>query len=374
MDNMIYGGWILLDDILDEIEKDVYYQQAEYVFTDRQISSTKDSSVISSYVEKGKFYLSVSISPDEIMSEIADFYKIMRFGTILALLIVPLLYLLINKILILPLKVLIDAQKELMDGNLDYRISKKANSPEYEYTYESFNNMAENIRFMKIENYEKELAREKMELKNLQLQIRPHFLLNTFNLIYTLAQKEKHKDIQKIIMYLTDYFRYIFRSGKSLELFSKEQNLIEGYLEMAMVRYPGCIDVEYNYDPEIYYTRVPPLLIHNFVENIVKHAVNQKTVTHISIVGQYDAKKVTFMIMDDGVGISKEKLASLTENMHSDSEDNAHIGYKNSLRRLKYFYGEDAEITITSEAGEGTCVMIHFPYNLEVEDEIDDCQ
>lgn len=47
--------------------------------------------------------------------------------------------------------------------------------------------MADQIKTLKIENYEKELDRQKMELKNLQLQIHPHFLLNTFNLVYTLG-------------------------------------------------------------------------------------------------------------------------------------------------------------------------------------------
>lgn len=58
-----------------------------------------------------------------------------------------------------------------------------------------------------------------MELKNLQLQIHPHFLLNTFNLVYTLAQRKETGAIQDIVIYLSEYFRYIFRSGKSLELF-----------------------------------------------------------------------------------------------------------------------------------------------------------
>lgn len=75
-------------------------------------------------------------------------------------------------------------------------------------------------------------------------------------------------------------------------------------MNMAQVRYPQSIEIEYEYDPEIMFVRVPPLLLHNFVENIVKHVVKMGTVTHISVIGQYEEKNVTFMIMDDGQGMS----------------------------------------------------------------------
>ena len=180
--------------------------------------------------------------------------------------------------------------------------------------------------------------------------------------------------IQNIILYLSDYFRYLFRSGKDLEIFEKEQHLIEGYIDMASVRYPGSIQIEYSYDPEIRFVRLPPLLLHNFVENIIKYVVQQEIVTHIYIIGQYEDKTVTFLIMDDGPGIPPDKLEELDRDMRKERTDGSHIGFYNSLRRVKYFYGDEADIEIMSDLGEGTCVNIHFPYNLEVEDETIDCE
>ena len=56
------------------------------------------------------------------------------------------------------------------------------------------------LKTLKIENYEKELARQRMELRNLQLQIRPHFLMNMFNLLYSFAQIENYQSIQKLAL------------------------------------------------------------------------------------------------------------------------------------------------------------------------------
>ena len=229
--------------------------------------------------------------------------------------------------------------------------------------------MAERIQNLKIEIYEKELDRKQMELSNLQLQIRPHFLLNTFNLIYTLAQRGQEKDVQQVILYLSDYFRYLFRSGRNLEIFEKEQHLIEAYIGTAKVRYPGAIEADYEYDPEIAFVRVPPLLLHNFVENIVKYAISPGKVTHLSIVGQYEDGMVSFMIMDDGDGMTEEQVEELDRSMREPRKDGLHIGYANSLKRLRYSYGEKADIEISSEPGEGVCVTVTFPYDLEEENE-----
>lgn len=366
---VVYGGWIYLDDILEDLDRDIQYEQASFVFGDAPPQEEQGNTTVSAYSKKGRFYLNGTLNDQEIEGKISRVYIVLQEGAFIALLLIPLLYLVITHLLLSPLRTVNRAQKRLQEGDMDYRITDKANSIEYRYSYESFNNMADRIKTLKIENYEKELSRQEMELKNLRLQIQPHFLLNTFNLIYTLAQRHEDEAIQDIILYLSEYFRYLFRSENGLELFPKEQHLIEGYLNMANVRYPESIEVEYMYDPEIAFVRVPPLLLHNFVENIVKYAVNQGRMTHISIVGQYEDGIVSFMIMDDGPGMTQEKIEELDSSMRRENYDSSHIGFANSLKRLKYFYGEEADIIITAEPGTGTCVTVRFPYNLEVQDE-----
>ena len=370
MRNVTYGGWIYLDTLMDELKKDLDYDSLELSFSDAAARQEKgDQLAVSSYCNRGRFYLNGVLSKEEITGKIEAIYGIMHAFSIVALLLIPILYALIQHLLLHPLRVLNQAQKRLRNGDLDCRITEKANSVEYEHSFQSFNKMADRIQNLKIEVYEKELDRKQMELSNLQLQIRPHFLLNTFNLIYTLAQRGQEKEVQQIILYLSDYFRYLFRSGRNLELFEKEQHLIEAYIGTAQVRYPGAIEADYEYDPEIAFVRVPPLLLHNFVENIVKYAISPGKVTHISIVGQYEDGVVSFMIMDDGDGMTEEQVAELDRSMRNPGKDGAHIGYANSLKRLRYSYGEKADIEISSEPGEGVCVTLTFPYDLEEENE-----
>lgn len=99
----------------------------------------------------------------------------MHAFSIVAFLLIPILYALIQRLLLHPLRVLNQAQKRLRNGDLDCRITEKANSIEYEHSFQSFNKMADRIQDLKIEVYEKELDRKQMELSNLQLQDPPPF-------------------------------------------------------------------------------------------------------------------------------------------------------------------------------------------------------
>lgn len=363
-----YGGWIYLDTITKGLEKNLSYKNLKIYFSEEEQKPVEDEYLFSVYLKKIKTYLYCSIPREELLGNISSIYGWMRSAAVFTFALFPVLYFVIQKIMIHPLRILNQAHRVLRNGDVEYRITEKANSSDYEEAFRAFNEMAENIKTLRIANYEKELARKQMEVKNLQLQIHPHFLLNTFNLIYNLAQRHEDRAVQKIILYLSDYFRYLFRSGQETEIFTKEQQLIEEYLEMAKVRYPGRIEVEYEYDPELVFVRVPPLLIHNFVENIIKYALEKTDKIHISLVGQYADSVVTFMIMDDGAGMTDEEVEELDRLMRSGNMNGDHVGFVNSYLRLKHCYGESADIRISSEKGEGTCITVLFPCNLEVSD------
>ena len=129
--------------------------------------------------------------------------------------------------------------------------------------------------------------------------------------------------------------------------------------------------MEYDQDPEIDLIRMPPLLIHNFVENAVKYGVRQKEVLHIQIIGKYEDRKVIFEIRDDGNGMAEEMLQrnqKMFRGEYKPQNQSEHLGLYNSLKRLKYFYGETAGIEVESERGKGTVFRIYFPYDVEEEE------
>lgn len=369
--DIAYGTWIEMDPIIKQIENGIEYQ--DYTITvQREGVEAENKEEISIVSERKGLTLNIRVPKKEIIGGISFYQKAVHFMVFLYLILIPVLYLFLRRLVLRPLRNVIGAHRQLRKGNQDYRIGEAANSTEFGEVYESFNIMADELKTLKIESYEKEIERQKMELRNLQLQIRPHFLLNTFNLIYTLAQRGENESIQEVILYLSDYFRYIFRSHKELELFPKELKMIRGYIKMASIRYSGRIEFVCDIEPELDFVRTPPLLIHNFIENSVKYGMKKEGVLHITLTGEYENGKVIFYVVDDGNGMSREELERerrLLSGVEEADNPASHVGLVNSMKRLSYFYGEQAAIELDSEPGQMMCSKIEFPYDLEDEDE-----
>lgn len=371
VNDITYGAWLNLEKTEKEILKGIEYDRVSVFFSEAAgIKSNRDLlCIIASFKN---IHLHINLDRKEILEGISVYQRLLQIMVAVYIVAIPLLYIFLRYLLLNPLRRINYAHRQIQNGNQSYRIQAKGNSREYDEAFQSFNQMADRLRFYRIEVYEKEIARQKMELRNLQLQIRPHFLLNTFNLIYTLVQRGENGSVQDVIIYLSDYFRYIFRSDKELELFTKEMDMIQGYIKMASIRYQDRIQVDFDLDPEIEFIRTPPLLIHNFVENAVKYGIREGEVLHISLRGAYDNRTVTFCITDDGNGMDEETLEKNRQILKGELElenQNSHMGLYNSYKRLRYFYGDSAKIEVESELGVMTSFTIQFSYDVEVEDE-----
>lgn len=275
----------------------------------------------------------------------------------------PLIIFFLYKWLLQPVNTLLKAMNMVQTGDLDYQIEEKAKSNEFGALYYNFNNMITAQVEMNKEIVEKETYARKMEFQTLQLQIRPHFLLNFFNLLYGLIATKKIESSQKLILYLSDYFRYIFRSGKDMELYEKEIGLIINYIGVARLRYP-FISFEEEHDDDVLNVEVPPLLIHNFIENVLKHGLKVKGMTNIRLEASYQDSTAEFVIKDDGRGIPAEEVGAINAGKFEKKDSSVHVGLQNSWQRIKYFYGEEAKLKVESVLGEGTKVTIQVPYHI----------
>lgn len=367
--NVYYGAFINLDDFVRSVTAAVNYESVSVSMEKKQETAGKENNVIVASQESSRAdaRLCVKVTTKEIVRMLSVWEWGMAIMAILSIGMIPLLYMVMKKWVLSPLNELNYAHHELEIGNEEYRIEKDGNSLEFLEAYRSFNEMADNIYSLKLENMEKKLAAQQLALDNLQLQIRPHFLLNTFNLIYSLASEEDVDNVKELVIYLSGYFRHIFRSGKELELFQKELTLIEGYMKAAKLRYPGMLDISYQIDPDVCLVRVPPLLIHNFIENVVKHALVKDRVIYIMLTTEYSDGEVNFVISDNGAGMEDEKVKMINEEKYTQNGSGTFVGLRNAAMRLKYFYGDAANIRVESELHYGTVFTVTFPYNLEEE-------
>jgi len=361
-DGFYYGALISLEKILSQIKNSIEFKELKVQIADEITKDDPDFLTVYGLSSKSKIQFKLLAPRAEIIKTLPVFQRLAIILSFVYLLLIPLLFWFLNKHLLRPLNKIRFALLKLKSGDKNYRISNHNYSEEFLVINRSFNEMADSIENLKIENYEKEMERQKMQFRNLQLQIHPHFLLNMFKLIYGLAQIQEYKSIQKLALYLSNYFRYIFRSGKDLETFEQEYNLIREYLNVSAIRYPNLFTVEYKVEPSVLSMEIPPLLLHNFVENIINHALNFKDPIHIQFCAQCENGFAKFIIEDDGVGISPEIVERINKHEFiSEHDGQVHLGLQNSYQRLKYFYGEESTLSVDSELGKGTRFTIRIP-------------
>lgn len=358
-----YGAILSLTRLYEDIASTIPAAGAELLLAAAPGEEEKGMTGVWEPLNQSGLWLHIAVPRSEVVRSLPAIQWVALILACLYLLLIPALLLILNRRLLRPLLDIRRAMLKLGGGDQDYRLPEREPhlAREFNDIHRSFNQMAGSLHTLKIQNYEAALQKKELELKNLQLQIRPHFLLNTFNLIYSLAQLRDYKSIQKFVLYLTDYFRYLFREGASLAPFSQELDLIEKYLDVSAIRYPDCFTVTYDIDPKTHPVPVPPLLLHNFVENVFKHAMRLGEDIHIRISARLKAAMAVFTIEDDGAGMDPATVRQLNGGSFG-AGTNEHIGLQNSLRRLETVYGRKGLLWVDSAPGEGTRFTIRIPW------------
>lgn len=381
-DDFVLGAYINCDAALYDL-----YQNEAVPFRDADIFLSEDSQegtfpyvLCQSGIDKTSASLYYRTEIINIYGATAFIVVMIMILIVFSILMIPMLYSLFRKKINEPLVTIRNAFHELKSANEDYRISKHADTLEFEETFQSFNSMAGTIQKLKSEALKKEEDQHRLvvnnlnlRLENLQLQIRPHFLQNMMNLLFTLIQNHQNEEAQKLVLYLSKYFRYMFRYGHDLELFPKEIEMVKEYLQISALHYQNAFTVVYQIDPLLSFLRLPPLLLHNFVENIIQHALIPGKTIHIVIYGEYDEdqKLALLQVSDDGSGMSEEMARMINTGDFSSLPEGKHVGIRNSINRLNYFYNGKASVKVDTEEGVGTTFTITIPYDISDESDLE---
>lgn len=360
-DGVYLGVLIDLQDIMDGIRGQSSYDGVRVLASSKRPDADFADLVCSTGIAWTDTEIFVLLGKGEVSAAMPMISRIALIVGLILLIFLPILLILLStRLIIRPTQVIVNGMAHLAMGEPDYRIPEIRAADEFVWMRNSFNNMASELQNLRIAKYEEQLEREQMMLQNLLLQIRPHFLLNFFNVIYSMAQLKDYRGIQKSCLYLSRFFRYLFHSDKTAPL-KEELELVDGYLELMEEQYPGCFTLEEKVDEDLLDYRVPPLIVQNFVENIFKYAVSDSNIITITISLQRESGYVVMGIADDGPGMEEETLEAIRAAKPIEKKDGTHIGIYNSTYRLKKLCGEDCRLEVASVLTEGTLIRILLP-------------
>lgn len=302
---------------------------------------------------------------------------IMAFGFILVLV----LYLLfIRQMIFNPLHQLIKGMKKLSLGILDVRLHTNE-TIEFVFLANTFNNMAQQIKLLKIGMYEEQIRAQRMELKQLQAQINPHFYMNSLNIIYNFAALKDYDSVKKMSLHLADYFRFIMRINQDSIRLAEELKHIESYIEIQKFRFPNKLNCSYDIPERLKSVTLPALTLQPFIENAIIHGfVNRKEPFFIQLTGciVFDGgyRFVSIVVEDNGVGFPNDVLEQLNGDGVLPQAETSRLGILNVIQRLKLRYHGEADIVFDNKSARGgAAVRIRLPLQAmdsEAEHEEDD--
>ncbi|GGE01490.1 sensor histidine kinase [Paenibacillus nasutitermitis] len=313
--------------------------------------------------------MTVSITiPESYMLQGLPYFQKATYFMALGFIVVLILYLLfIRQMIFNPLQQLIKGMKKLSLGILDVRLHTNE-TIEFVFLANTFNNMAQQIEVLKIGMYEEQIRAQRMELKQLQAQINPHFYMNSLNIIYNFAALKDYDSVKKMSLHLADYFRFIMRINRDSITLGEELKHIESYMEIQKFRFPNKLSCVFDIPQPLNSVLLPALSLQPFVENAIIHGfVNRKEPFTIQLSGHvsYEGEQrfVCIAIEDNGIGFPGDVLEKLNgDGMLPQAKTSSRLGILNVIQRLNLRYEGDAEVTFGNrESDGGAAVRIKLP-------------
>ena len=230
----------------------------------------------------------------------------------------------------------------------------------------SFNDMLRNLNLYIDKVYKTEIENQRYKLKALQSQINPHFLYNTLEAIRMKAVLQEEPEIGEMIYILSKIFRNSIKNESILPVRQEIENC-KNYLRLCDIEYKNLFRYHFQVENALL---TEPIIQHALlvmIENYIMHGFDSnRTDNYVHVTGCVENGFAVFRVRDNGFGIKTTELEKLRLSFLEKSIDHVErIGLKNIYQRMKLLYGENCDLQILSEYGQGTEIIFSFIYKGE---------
>lgn len=301
----------------------------------------------------------------DISGSMSNTIKYMVFILGVALFVLGGIYILFSDMMSKPVEELKAAMERVQSGNLDVPVSIQTGD-EMQYLGDGFNSMQRSLSMYIDQVYKAEISKRDAELNALKLQIQPHYLYNTLDVIRMKALEHDDVETSTLLECLSKQLRYIMGRQSDEVPLIEELNNIRDYFVIIKSRFNGLYELEVDVQDDDLRLHVLKLILQPIVENAVKHGLRQRPGPgKVFIRVQREEQALNIMVMDNGKGIPADKLAELQRKLEADNDDKAmsdsSVGLKNVYDRIRYQYGPEYGFTITGQENFGTIVTFRLP-------------
>lgn len=322
----------------------------------------------------GNFGITLCIAENNFLEKTMPFRHIFYWLTGISIVTIFITMLLLFRQIFPPLQRMLQGILAVKQGDFSTQIPLPPTKDEFTQVTQSFNEMIQEIQRLKVRVYEEKLEKTNTQIQYLTMQIKPHFFLNSLNMICSMVATKHYDLITEMATGLIHYFRYAFKSADELAPVKDEVEHTKNYLHIQELRLAAQFQFSYQIHGELGEIQVPILTIQTFVENSIKHGFTRKKPLTIHLEIFCCEEFVEIFVKDNGPGFSDELLGELNTSCDSlcsspllpASSGERHVGIENVKRRLYHIYKGKASLTFSNDSGDGGAVVsIHLPSLVE---------
>lgn len=337
---------------LDETASEPYSAADAGTFFQKVKIDGKPYFVVSTYIGLDDIRVVKCVSEKMIFGELAGYGRMMQIFAVLSFGCVLLFAFYIRRQIHQPLRQLMEGFKEVKEGNVKISI-QYGKKDEFKYIYDDFNDMAGRLNELINQRYAQEILLQKSELRQLQAQINPHFLYNSFLILSNRINDEDIEFATDFCRQLGSFFRFITKNKNGLITLKEEMEHAVIYCRIQYARFCTRMDMDIQELPEEYEgIRVPRLILQPLLENEFRHSLellDYRGLLRVRFVGE--GEFLTIIIEDNGNTVTDVKLEEMKESL-THNEGMEITGMINIHKRLVLAYGEECGLTVArSELG-----------------------
>jgi two-component system sensor histidine kinase YesM len=213
--------------------------------------------------------------------------------------------------------------------------------------------------------FEMNLRRRDAEYKALLLQINPHFLYNTLEVIGSMAALNQMGGVMDVTESLGKMLRFTLKLESDLVKLEEELNYIRHYVTILNVRYGERLQIQLENDTEADRIRIVKFILQPLIENSVKFSLGHSKMAEVKLSLKTADDILIIAITDNGVGMEPKLIDELITKERAISVqgilEGTNIGLRNVLSRCRLYYGDKFIVKIISEKGNGTAIFLEIP-------------
>ncbi|MDQ0059063.1 cache domain-containing sensor histidine kinase [Paenibacillus harenae] len=270
-----------------------------------------------------------------------------------------------------PLSRLITAMRYVERGDFEIAESRipAANfiRNEIDYASSTFRQMVVRLRRHIKDEFELKLLRQQAEYKTLLMQINPHFLFNTLELMSSLAMQKRTDDTVEVIESLGKMMRFSLRINEDLIRLDEELKYVRYYVSILHIRFGDKVNIDID-EEDVGQLVIIKFILQPLIENAVKYSFESGTEARVRIGVRRERGSVRLTVSDKGPGMPEKLRRQLVEQSvraeldYILNNNGGQVGLGNVLARCRLYYGSLFDVRIEAgEDGTGTTIELILP-------------